>query len=373
MRIGIDARLGLRSGVGRYTTEIVSGVSRMAPEFRFVVFAKPQDVDRLADLFQAQQNIEWVSVPGAPFQLREHLEMGRAIRRAELDLLHLTFDYAMPLWASAPILLTVHDAWFEAETFFRSEWTRRYFQTMTRRGLRRAGQVATVSQFVKDKILTYCPWMASKAERIHVIPNGVGAQFTPLGHPQSEPEETGVPQPYLLYVGVLARIKNTMGLFEAYAALRRSMPDAPRLVVAGKRDPSCPDPLPRLRELGLEAHVTLLGYVPDKALPDLYRKASLFVLPSFHEGFGIPVLEAMASGVPVVATNRGGVPEVAGGAACLVDPLRPDDIAGGIKTVLTDDRMRQGMVDAGLRRARQFSWTASARATLELYRESVGR
>ena len=367
MRIGIDARLGLRSGVGRYTTELLDGASAYAPEHRFVVFVKPSDLDTLVGKYKGRTNIEWVTVSGAPFKLREHLELVSALIRAKLDLLHVTFDYGVPLWSSVPVVLTVHDAWFESETFFRSQWTRRYFQTMTRRGLRKAVTIITVSHFIKDKIVTYCPWMQSRSQDIHIIPNGVGEQFTPRTRNSSASQQVSALKPYLLYVGVLARIKNIMGLLEAYAYLRQIMPEAPRLVLAGKRDPSFPDPLPRVRELGLEAHVTFLGYIPDHALPDLYREAALFVLPSLHEGFGIPVLEAMASGIPVVASNRGGIPEVAGGAARLVNPVVPQKMASGIKEVLEDTSLCGRMVEAGLLRAQQFSWKTSAKRTLDLY------
>lgn len=367
MRIGIDARLGLRSGVGRYTTELLDGVSVYAPEHRFVVFVKSRDLDMLAGLYKGRTNIEWVALSGAPFKPRENLELVWALIRAKIDMLHVTFDYGVPLWSSVPMVLTVHDAWFESETFFRSQWTKRYFQTMTRRGLHKATTIITVSNFVKNKILTYCPWMQSRSQDIHIIPNGVGEQFTPHAGNFGEPQHLRHLKPYLLYVGVLARIKNIMGLLEAYAQLRRMMPAAPRLVLAGKRDPSFPDPLPRVRELGLESHVTFLGYVPDHALPDLYREASLFVFPSLHEGFGIPVVEAMASGIPVVASNRGGIPEVAGGAVRLVNPVVPQEIAAGMKEVLEDASLRRRMVEAGLLRAQQFSWKISARRTLDLY------
>jgi glycosyltransferase involved in cell wall biosynthesis len=284
-----------------------------------------------------------------------------------LDLLHVTFDYGVPLWLRVPVVLTVHDAWFEPETFFRSRWTKLYFQYMTKRGIRKATRIIAVSEFVKEKILTFCPWMQARAQDICVVPNGVGEEFSPAPGEGTGFDPLRAQDPYILYVGVLATIKNIMGLLDAYAHLRRIMPSAPRLVVAGKRDSSFPDPLPRVRELGLDEHVTLTGYVPDQALPDLYRRAALFVLPSFHEGFGIPIVEAMASGVPVVASNRGGIPEVAAGVACLVNPMASQEMAEGMKAVLCDPAESRRMVKAGLQRAKQFSWKASARRTLELY------
>ncbi|MFO0730628.1 MAG: glycosyltransferase family 1 protein [Nitrospiraceae bacterium] len=372
MRIGIDARLGLRSGVGRYTRELIDAASAYAPEHTFVLFVKPRDLDVLTALYKGRSNIEWRAIPGTPFLLGEHLSLSYEVTRARLDLLHITFDYGMPLLAPTPTVLTVHDAWFEAETFFRSRWTKLYFQTMTKRGIRKATRIITVSEFVKGKILTFCPWMRARAEDILVVPNGVGEEFSPLNGAQQGQDRPAARDPYILSVGVLAAIKNIMGLLDAYAYLRRIMPAAPRLVVAGKRDSSFPDPLPRVRELGLESYVTLPGYVSDQALPELYRRAALFVLPSFHEGFGIPVIEAMASGVPVVASNRGGLPEVAAGSARLVNPLDPEDMAQGMKAVLCDAAASRLMVEAGLCRAKQFSWKTSARRTLDVYAEVGG-
>lgn len=371
LRIGIDARLGHRQGVGRHIAELIGGVSSLAPSNEYIVYVKPHAAETFVDRFRGRGNLRWVSVPGTPFRPGEHVAMGRALRRDRLDLLHVTFDYGTPLWAPCPLILTVHDAWFEAETFFRSGWTRRYFQTMTRLGLKRARRIVTVSQFVKDKVVAYHPWLAEDEGRIRVCHNGVGTEFTP-GLSRRPPLLNILGgEDYLLYVGVLARNKNIIGLLEAYAALVARRPNVPPLILGGKRDPHHPDPQIIADRLGLGRRAHFVGFVPDAVLPDVYRGARLLVFPSLHEGFGIPVLEAMACGVPVVTSKTTALPEVAGDAAMLVDPGRPEAIAAGMEAVLFDEALRGRLIDRGLRRAKRFSWEQMARDVLAVYREAV--
>ncbi len=369
LRIGIDARLGHRHGVGRYITEVIAGVAACGSRHEYVVLVKPEAVDTLRRRVGDPPNIRWVPVPGAPFRLTEQVELVRALRRERLDLLHVMFDYGMPIVPPCPFVLTVHDAWFESRTFFRSEWTRRYFQFMTRRGIRRAARVMTVSGFVRRKILDHCPWVRPEEAKIRVVPNGVGAEFTPgPARPPACLASRGV-SAYLLYVGVLARNKNVVGLLEAYAKLVSRRPDAPPLVLGGARDPSFPDPAALAERLAIRPRVHVLGYVPEAELADLYRGASLFAFPSLHEGFGIPVLEAMACGVPVVASNTTAIPEVAGDAAVLVDPEKPEAIAAAMARVLDDAELRRLLIERGIRRSRALSWPRTARQVADIYAE----
>jgi len=369
MRIGIDARLGHRQGVGRVIAEIIDGVSVLAPQHEYVVFVKAGKSDALIQRLKVRENIRWIEVSGIPFRLREHVEMIRSLRREALDLYHVTYDFGTPLHLPCKMILTVHDAWFERETFFRSDWTRRYFQAMTRRGLKRAGRVVAVSHFVREKILHHCPWMRKDEGKIRVVHNGVGEEFSPASVRPAPLWETWGVDRYILYLGVLAKNKNIFRLLEAYAELVRRQPQSPPLVLGGKREPSLADPIPVAQRLGIGQRVHFLGYVPQEALPDLYRGAELFVLPSLHEGFGIPVLEAMASGIPVVASRISAIPEVAAEAAVLVDPTRPEEIARGMERVLLDSRLREGLVARGIERARHFSWKKGAQQVLSLYRE----
>ena len=177
-----------------------------------------------------------------------------------------------------------------------------------------------------------------------------------------------LPTRYLLFVGTLEPRKNLTALLHAYAMLRAEWHDEDlKLVVAGRTGWLYQDIFATVKSLGLEEEVIFTGFVDDEDLPHLYWGAQLFVFPSLYEGFGLPILEAMASGVPVVTSNTASMPEVAGDAAMLVDPHDSKAIAEGMGKVLYQGRLRDVLIEKGLARARHFTWESVARRTLELY------
>lgn len=377
MRIGIDARLvGSKEGLGRHVLELIRHASAIAPENDYVIYVKSEDaVDRLRSETKGQ-NIRFVRIVGAPFRLREHVELMRSIRHEQLNLFHATFDHGAPLWTPCKMVLTIHDAWFdrESQAYFRSPWTRGYYHAMTRQGLRRARHILTVSNFVKEKLLTCCPWLEARKEQISVVPNGVGKEFTTdTGSHERSPLLRGYALgKYLLYVGALTQHKNIFGVLEGYAWLCRTDRHVPHLVVVGRANGRLVDPVRFAETHGIEDKVLFLGYVPDEELPSLYRGAEAFLFPSLHEGFGIPILEAMACGTPVVTSKVAAMPEVAGDAALFVDPTRPDDIGAAIARILFDPAYRQALARRGVERAREFSWEKTARRVLQIYAQVNG-
>jgi glycosyltransferase involved in cell wall biosynthesis len=213
--------------------------------------------------------------------------------------------------------------------------------------------------------------MQGHENKIMVVYNGVGQEFNTscrLRGPSPLLEKYGVKK-YLLYVGALTEHKNIFGVLKAYAQLCRQYPKIPPLVVAGKVNPNLADPIRFAVIQGIEKKVHFLGYVLDEELPALYRGAELFVFPSLHEGFGIPILEAMACGTPVITSAVAGMPEPAGDAALLVDPTRPGLIQDSMARILFDPVLRRSISERGIRRAKEFSWKKMAGRVLEVYRE----
>jgi glycosyltransferase involved in cell wall biosynthesis len=223
---------------------------------------------------------------------------------------------------------------------------------MVPRSVRRADRVLTVSERTKrDLVDEY----GTPEAKIVVIPNGVDRAFSPDGARRDG-------SPYVLFVGALQARKDPMTAIEAIALTPGSL----RLLLAGPDKGAETEARAAVSKLGLDGRVEFVGHVEKPELAALYRGAECFVLPSRYEGFGLPVLEAMASGTPVVTTTAGSLPEVADDAAILVEPRNAAALAGGIERALAD---RDRLVEAGLERARQFSWTETARRTLEVYQE----
>jgi glycosyltransferase involved in cell wall biosynthesis len=227
-----------------------------------------------------------------------------------------------------------------------------FFRTMVPWSVRRADRVIAVSERTKQDLVER---YQIAADRVTVVPNGVDDAFTPDG-----PADDGAP--YLLFVGALHPRKDPLAVIEALSLADSNH----RLVLVGPDKGAAAEARRLVTRLGLGGRVEFAGHVERPALAALYRGAEVLVFPSRYEGFGLPVVEAMASGTPVVATSAGAIPEVAGEAAVLVEPGDPVALAGGIERALAD---RERLVRAGLERARLYSWTEAARQTLAVYRE----
>jgi glycosyltransferase involved in cell wall biosynthesis len=293
--------------------------------------------------------IEAVPLDATSQPLRMAWSLPRLLRRLRPALGH--FQYALPLGFRGPAVVTVHDLSFERDPGLMGARDRFFFRTFVPRSARRAGRVLAVSERTRDDLVER---YRLDPGRIAVTPNGVDPAFGPEGPRRNGP-------PYALFVGAVQPRKDPLVALEALALLGGDL----RLVVAGPEKAGGEEVRAAIARLGLADRVELLGHVEKPELAALYRGAACLLLPSRYEGFGLPVLEAMASGTPVVATTAGAIPEVAGGAAVLVAPGDPAAFAAGIERALAE---RDRLVAAGLVRAAQFSWAETARRTLEVYR-----
>jgi glycosyltransferase involved in cell wall biosynthesis len=305
-------------------------------------------VTRRPDLVPA--GIEAVELPARSQVFRMAFGLPRLLRRLRPALGH--FNYVIPPAYRGPAVVTVHDLSFERDPGLMGPRDRFFFRTMVPRSARRADRVLAVSERTKhDLIERY----GVGEERIAVTPNAVDPVFHPNG---GAPERA----PYALFVGGIQPRKDPLAAVEALALLDGEL----NLVVVGAEKRGGAEFRSAVQRLGLEERIELTGHVERDELATLYRGAACLVFPSRYEGFGLPVLEAMASGTPVVAASAGAVPEVAGDAAILVEPGDPAAIAAGIERALAE---RTRLVAAGLERARRFSWAETARRTLAVYRE----
>ena len=292
--------------------------------------------------------VEAIELRARSQELRMAWRLPRLLRRLGADLVHT--QYALPLRSPCPGIVTIHDLSFEDASLMRAR-DRLVFRAVVPRAARTAARVVTVSERTKRDLLDR---YGLSPEQVVVTPNGVDPAFGPAQGGRTASKSL-LQSPYALAVGAIERRKNQRAALVAARAVGLEL-----VVVGPAKDERVADELRRGGAL-------LEGYVSDERLAELYRGAACLVQPSRHEGFGLPVLEAMASGTPVVAVSDPALVEVAGDAAVVVDARGLSD---GIRRALTE---RETLVAAGLERARLFSWEETARATVRVYLEALRR
>ncbi|MBC7226906.1 MAG: glycosyltransferase family 4 protein [Thermoflexales bacterium] len=356
-------------GIGRYGVNLARAMAPLlGPEEQLTLLrdpARPSPWDLSA---LAGERVRVVDVPLSPFSLRQQWAVPRFMRRLRADLYHSPY-YLMPYRPGVPTVLTVHDliplrfprqSTLQARLLFR--WT-------TALALRAADHVIAVSEATRQDLLRFFPL---PADRVSVIPEAADPAFRPCSPAEVEALRCryGLPESFVLYVGSNKPHKNLTRLVEAWAQITE-YGVRNTLIIAGPWDPRYPEPRRRAEQLGLQA-IRWLGPVPEADLPALYSAADLFVFPSLYEGFGLPVLEAMACGAPVVCSNTSSLPEVAGDAALRVDPTDVRALAEAVANLLTDEVQREEMRKRGWQQAARFSWERTAAMTLDVYRSVTG-
>jgi alpha-1,3-rhamnosyl/mannosyltransferase len=381
MRIAFDARYinDRYHGIGRYAFRLLEALASASLlrglKHTFIVY-RGRSPDTRFDWrhLQASPNIILRQGPSALYLPTEQLAWSRLLRREPADLFHSPF-FVAPVLAPTrlPVIVTVHDLIFDRyPQYMPVAWSRPYYRLLMRLSLRRAAAVAAISQATAQDLRMYYP---ETAGMIAATSEGVEAAFHPPAAWQAVADlrqRYRLHQPYVLSVGARRPHKNLARLVRAFSRLSPALPH--ELVLVGSPDPRFPDEA-RLeaRRLNLNGAATpaprvrFLDWAPEADLPLLYAGAELVVLPSLIEGFGLPALEAMACGAPVLASNRSSLPEVVGEAGCLIDPLDETALAQRLEQVLGDPDMRRAMSQAGLRRARLFTWQQAAEKFLDLY------
>jgi glycosyltransferase involved in cell wall biosynthesis len=377
MRIVIDAlALQVRSaGIAVYTEQLARALAVARPDLELTLFGWPAPGmgNATADDGSWPANVRWQRallyplIMGAPLiQLPRLLPLEASVRGAHL--FHAT-NYTTPSTRSTPVVLTVHDL---ALLRFPELGT-----PALRRLVGRVGRNAAAARLIiADSEATardLRELLAIPSAKIRVVHCGCAAQFRPVTAPDCEPvlRRHGISTPYLLHLGTLEPRKNLVRLLGAYRQVLRSQSDVPPLVLAGAPGWGATAVRRALDELQLRDRVHLTGAVPTRDLPALYSAAVAMVFPSLYEGFGLPVLEAMACGTPVVSSTGGSLPELAADAALYVEPSDEAAIADAIATVLRDASVRGELRVRGMARARQFTWARCAERTAAVYDEAL--
>ena len=368
MRVLIDYRPALRNrtGVGEYTHQLVKALLGSHPPsnadgVELTAFssswkdrldtreiAGARTIDRRVPV--SVLNFAWHRLEWPPIEMMT----GR-----DYDVTHSLHPLLLPATRAAQVV-TIHDLHFLAHPERTSAEIRRDYPALVRQHAHRAARIVVPSRFTAGEVERQ---LGVPAERIAVCPPGA---------PAWTPRVSAPPDGYILFFSTIEPRKNVGGLLDAYERLITTHRQAPELVLAGRAGEEARPWLERLARPPLAGRVRHIGYVDPSNRLELYSGARLLVMPSFDEGFGIPVLEAMTLGVPVVAANRGALPEVLGDAGPLVDPDDPSAIAGGIARLLEDDSYASACTAKGVLRARQFNWTRTAQLVYDAYRQATG-
>jgi glycosyltransferase involved in cell wall biosynthesis len=368
VRIGIDARKLRDFGIGTYIRNLLKQLARLDRETEFVVLVRPADVATVAAL---GRNFRAVAERAPNYSLSEQIRIPLALRRERVTLFHAP-HYVLPPLVRCRSVVTIHDCiHLMFPQYLPNRLALAYARTSIVLAARRATRVLTVSESSKRDILRF---VDVPADKIDVIYNAYDERF---GFEPHEADVVRVRERYqlhdefVLYAGNVKPHKNIERLIEAFYLVRQRGLDHLKLVLIGDEISKYAALRRAVHAHQLHKYVRFLGYLPEETLAVLYRLAGVFVFPSLYEGFGLPPLEAMASGTPVVTSNVSSLPEVAGDAAVLVDPYHPESIADGIERVLSDHSLRRELRAKGLLRARQFSWEASVRRVREIYGETA--
>jgi glycosyltransferase involved in cell wall biosynthesis len=369
MRICVNASPAVHhiAGLGRYTQELMAALLDVDSENEYVAFYnRPSEalveppLDRLPHLTTNLDTKPWrMSALVAHFTRISQDRMFRGI-----DLFHAT-DHLLPRLVRAKSVFTLHDLVFRFYPHTHKPLNRWFLTLMMPRFLRAADAVIAVSESSKkDAVRIY----GIDEAKITVIYEGVSPHFR-----GASPEaisavrhKYGLPDEFILSLGTIEPRKNLTALLEAYHHLRNDGSSL-GLVIVGKKGWLYSGFFNRMRELGLENNIVFPGFVPDEDLPALYSAAALFVFPSLYEGFGLPVLEALACGAPVIASNASSLPEVAGEAALLVDPSSVEALVRAAREALSNGRLREHLQERGPKQAAKFNWQRAARETLAVY------
>ena len=358
-------------GIGRYVSNLARAMATqtMAGE-HLLLLHDPSQPSRW-QLPAAAEKVTRQATAVSPFSLRQQWRVPRCLREHQARLYHSPY-YLMPYWTGLPTVLTLYDLIPRRLPHTVSTRARLLFRLATWLALHRATQVITTSAATRRDLLAA---YRLPPQRVSAIPLAPDAHFTP--QPAAAMARIRrhyhLPDQYVLYVGINKPHKNLARLLDAWRIVVGDTADPPTLVIAGAWDSNYSEPILHAAELQLAGSIRFLGPIPEADLPALYTGAAVFVFPSLYEGFGLPVIEAMACGTAVACAHTSSLPEVAGDAALYFDPTSPTAIAETIGRLLADEDLRTDLAERGIAQAAQFTWSKTAAATLEIYRQVANR
>ena len=364
MKIGIMLRHyeQQEGGVKVYTKKLLPLLFTLGAGHRYLlIYQNPQ----LLGTYAQYPNVEEVvsTLPGTV--LWDQLAVPMIARRHSLDLI-FNPKFTVPFFTRSKTMFVLHGSeWFEIPEHFKRH-DQLYFNLFVPLYCRSADAFIAVSHAVKADVVKH---IGVRPEKVFAVHNGFDPQlFKPVRDPlqlAAVRQKYKLPQRFILWAGQIESRKNVARLIRAFALLKDEIPHS--LVLAGEQRWNSSAELRASQEAGVESRIMLPGWITHADLPAVYSLADLYAFPSLYEGFGIPLIEAMACGTPIVTATTCAAPEVTDGAACLVDPLNVEEIAAGMRRTLFDENLRRQLIARGLERAKDFSWQQCAHQVLAAF------
>ncbi len=368
MRIGIDARLWSESGVGRYIRNLVFSLSKIDKDNEyFLFFLKKNLGQKLPKNFtEVEANFNWYGVS-------EQIKFPKLLKKYHLDLVHFP-HFNVPIFYAGKYVVTIHDLIHQHHKMKRVTTLnpliyqiKHFAYTKAfKTALKKSQAVITVSNFVKGQLVDE---MKISAKKITVTQEAVEKDLVDLTKKVSESDikktlvKFNIKPPFIFYVGNAHPHKNVEGLIKTFLEVRKNFQYL-QLVLSGNDHYFWQ----RIKKEFQHKDIIYTGFVSEKELVALYKSAQCYVCPSFEEGFGIPLLEAMACGCPVVSSNAASLPEVGADAAIYFDPRNISDMNEKISQILTNQQSRKQLIEKGFNRYKQFNWEMLAKQTLGVYK-----
>ncbi|AMR32348.1 hypothetical protein A0256_13410 [Mucilaginibacter sp. PAMC 26640] len=356
------------SGIGHFTKNLVSVMAESQLKHYNIETLYAKDY---SGIFPQNERIKYRQIQiDSTKRLRriyyEQIEINKHLEQHKFDLYHTT-NCIIPYFSKTRTLLTVHDLVALDHPEYCKKETVAFYRALLPNSIKNATKIVAVSNKIKEDILQRFIIDPAKIEVIH---HGVGKEFkriVSLEKLQRCVEKYKLPPKFLLFIGNLEPRKNLVNLIDAYIELKIHSRVKQKLVIAGANGWKNDDLYAKVLKHELANEVIFTGYVDQCDIPSIYSLADLFIFPSLYEGFGLPVLEAMACGTPVLCSNRGALPEVTGSSLPHLDPLNVSDIAKKILLFLNNSQFRSQLVDIGFDRVKQFTWEQTVQKTLNVY------
>lgn len=374
MKIGIEGQRLYRKkkhGMDMVALELIKNLQLIDKENEYIIFVKP-DVDNTC--IPAAPNFKIVELAGGSYPTWEQIALPRAAAQYGCNILHCTSNTA-PVFCKVPLITIIHDIiYLESVSIFKKGGTLyQKFGNMYRRWVvpvvaRKSKIVTTVSEFECNRIRNFM----GLGENLVAVYNGVGEHFRKIDDTnllQKAKQKYNLPDNFLFFLGNTDPKKNTPNVLKAFVDFNSASKTKFKLVMLDYEESALMQVLNDIGHPEIRTDIVMTGYVPNNEMPEIINQCKVFLYPSLRESFGIPILEGMACGVPVITSNTSSMPEIAGDAAAIVDPTKPEEITAAIQKILSDETYKNELCEKGIARAKKFSWRAMAEKYLTLYKQ----